>query len=313
MNFADRLINEIKKKKTPLVVGIDPRLAQLPSEILSERSRREQAGQGKADADAWAFQTFSSGIIDVVASYVSAVKPQMAFFEELGPVGMAALGRVIDHAQRLGLIVILDGKRNDIGTTGEAYAAAYLGRKPKSPWGADSLTINPWMGYDTLTPFVNQAQKNDAGLFVLVKTSNPGSQDLQGQDCGGRRLYEQVAAQVDRLSAQTKGICGYGIVGAVVGATFPQQLAELRNSMPHTLFLVPGFGAQGGSATDVAGAFDPQGLGAVINSSRGIIFAFADDQFRHASDSGWQNAVERATLDAIELIALNTTAGRLRY
>jgi orotidine-5'-phosphate decarboxylase len=168
------------------------------------------------------------------------------------------------------------------------------------------------MGYDTLAPFVNQAHKNDAGLFVLVKTSNPGSRDLQEQECGGRRLFEQVAAQVDQLSAQTKGDCGYGIVGAVVGATFPQQLAELRKAMPHTLFLVPGFGAQGGSAADVAGAFDQHGLGAVINSSRGINFAFANPQFRKNADSTWQNAVERATIDAVERIASDTNAGRLR-
>ncbi|MEQ1904458.1 MAG: orotidine-5'-phosphate decarboxylase [Pirellulaceae bacterium] len=312
MNFADRLTREVKKKKTPLVVGIDPRIGQLPAEILNERSRREQNGQTKADADAWAFESFSCGIIDVVAAHVPAVKPQMAFFEELGPAGMVALGRVIDHAQNTGLIVILDGKRNDIGTTGEAYAAAYLGRRPKSPWGADSLTINPWMGYDTLTPFVNHAQKNDAGLFVLVKTSNPGSRDLQEQECGGRRLFEQVAAQVDRLSAQTRGACGYGIVGAVVGATFPQQLADLRRAMPHTLFLVPGFGAQGGSAADVAGAFDQHGLGAVVNSSRGINFAFANPQFRQAADTSWQKAVERATIDAVDRIASDTKAGRLR-
>ncbi len=309
MQFADALIANIKLTRTPLIVGIDPRMDQLP---LSIRTEYSASGRDPWEAQAQAYEIFSKGIIDVVAGTVPAIKPQMAFFEELGPAGMFALARVIDYAQSRQLMVILDGKRNDIGSTAEAYAAAYLGRKPLSPWGADALTINPWMGFDTLMPFVKTAKSNAAGLFILTKTSNPGSRDLQEQVANGETLYGQIARHVESLSLETVGQTGYGIAGAVVGATYPQQLHELRAIMPHTLFLVPGFGAQGGTASDVAGAFDNDGLGAVINSSRGIIFAYNSAEFSPANSQSWQEAIEGATHKAIEQIANETPAGRLR-
>lgn len=311
-NFADRLITEIQLKKTPLIVGIDPRLEQLPPALQEAYTDRLSRLEQPQEAAAWAFEEFSRGIIDAVAELVPAIKPQMAFFEALGPAGMLALARVVDAAQSKGLMVLMDGKRNDIGTTAAAYAAAYLGKKPHSSWGCDALTVNPWMGYDTLEPFTQRAVAVGAGLFVLVKTSNPGSRDLQETKIGGGSLFEMIADHVEGLSAVTRGEFGFGVVGAVVGATYPDQLAELRQRMPHTLFLVPGFGAQGGTAADVAGAFDDRGFGAVINSSRGIIFAHEQQKYLDLARQDWRLGIEQATRDAIDLLATETSAGKLR-
>jgi orotidine-5'-phosphate decarboxylase len=247
-------------------------------------------------------------VIDVVAPLAPVVKPQAAFFEELGPAGMSALGHVIRYAQERGLLVILDAKRNDIGSTAEAYARGMLGRG-QSAWGADALTVSPYLGEDSLTPFVDVAKERGAGLFVLVKTSNPGGGMLQDLEVGAggetprlaRRVYNHVAELVERMSADTVGESGYGLAGAVVGATYPEQLAELRYAMPHTWFLVPGFGSQGGGAKDVAPAFDANGLGAVINNSRGIIFAHARKEYAERfGEQQWQRAVEAATREMID-------------
>lgn len=311
-NFADRLITEIQLKRTPLIVGIDPRLDQLPPTLQEAYSDRLSRLEQSQEAAAWAFEEFSRGIIDAVAGLVPAIKPQMAFFEALGPAGMLALARVVDAAQSRGLMVLMDGKRNDIGTTAAAYAAAYLGKKPHSPWGCDALTVNPWMGYDTLEPFTQRAVAVGAGLFVLVKTSNPGSRDLQESKIGGESLFEMIADHVEGLSAVTRGEFGFGVVGAVVGATYPDQLTDLRQRMPHTLFLVPGFGAQGGTAADVVGAFDDRGFGAVINSSRGIIFAHEQQKYLDFARQDWRQGIEQATRDAIDMLATETSAGKLR-
>jgi orotidine-5'-phosphate decarboxylase len=230
---------------------------------------------------------------------VPVVKPQSAFFEELGPPGMTALAEVIRYAQEQGLLVILDAKRNDIGSTAEAYARGMLGREG-SAWGADALTVSPYLGEDSLTPFVEVAKERGAGLFILVKTSNPGSGLLQDLVADGRPVYRHTAELVERFSADTVGASGYGLACAVVGATYPEQLAELRAAMPHTWFLVPGFGSQGAGAKDVAPAFDAKGLGAVINNSRNIIFAHARKEYAtRYSEQQWQKAVEAATKDMI--------------
>lgn len=303
--FADRLASAVRRAGNPVLVGIDPRAESLPAGL------RPPAG-ASPEAIAAAYVEFSRGVLDVVAPLVGVVKPQAAFFEELGPAGMQALAAVMAHARSLGLLVVLDGKRNDIGTTAAAYAAGYLGAAPASPWGADALTVSPYLGDDSLTPFVETACKRDAGLFVLVKTSNPGGKRFQDLDCGGRPLYRHVAEYVEGLAAETVGECGYGAVGAVVGATYPQQLAELREAMPHAWLLVPGYGAQGGAAEDVKAAFDEQGLGAIVNNSRGIIFAHAAPAYREKfGDARWQSAVEAATLDMIAQLRTATTAGRL--
>jgi orotidine-5'-phosphate decarboxylase len=261
-----------------------------------------------------AFQRFCCSVIDVVASLVGAVKPQAAFFEELGPAGMNALARVIEHARNAGLLVILDGKRNDIGSTASAYAKGFLGSADQSPWGVDAITVSPYLGDDSLRPFVDTAIERDAGVFVLVKTSNPGGKMLQDLIAEGQPVYRHVAQYVEGLAVETMGNAGYGAVGAVVGATYPDQLSELRAAMPHTWFLVPGFGAQGGTARDVAGAFDDRGAGAIVNSSRGIIFAYRrDPHSRKFGEARWQEAVEAATRDMIAELRADTPAARLAH
>src|SRR6185369_15398015 len=228
-HFADRLIAAVRAKHTSVLVGLDPRAQNLPAGILT--------GSG-LEVTASAFALFCRGVIDVVAPLVPAVKPQAAFFEQLGPTGMRALKDTIDYAAAKGLLVILDGKRNDIGSTATGYAEAYLGRGEASAWGCDALTVSPYLGDDSLTPFVEVAKQRGAGIFVLVKTSNPGGKRFQDLVADGKTLYAHVGQYVESMAAATAGSVGYGSVGAVVGATYPQQLAELRQLMPHTWFLI---------------------------------------------------------------------------
>ncbi len=286
-----------------MVVGLDPRFAQLPAGL-------EPVGvDNPRERQAFAFRRFCCEIIDVVAPLVPAVKPQSAFFEQLGVPGLAALVDVIAHARRRGLLVILDAKRNDIGSTAEAYADGLLGAE--SAWGGDALTVSPYLGDDSLDPFVQVAVARDAGLFVLVKTSNPGGGQFQDLLSDGVPLYRRIATFVEQLALKTQGACGYGAVGAVVGATYPAQLVELRAAMPHAWLLVPGYGSQGGSARDVAGGFDAQGLGAVINNSRGIIFAHQRKEYAQFGESRWTEAVAAATRDMINQLRAETAVGKL--
>jgi orotidine-5'-phosphate decarboxylase len=290
----------VTRLRSPVVVGLDPRWQQLPPGLL-------QAGDNSIQAKAHAYAHFCCGVIDVVSPLVPAVKVQAAFFEELGPAGMTALADVITHARDQGLLVIVDGKRNDIGSTATAYAHGYLGQD--SAWQADALTVSPYLGDDSLAPFVDTAAKRGSGIFVLVKTSNPGGGAFQDLHCGGRPLYAHVAEHVERLATNTLGTCGYGAIGAVVGATYPEQLAALRAAMPHTWLLVPGYGSQGGTAASVVAAFDANGLGAIVNNSRGIIFAHERPEYAERfGASRWQEAVEAATREMIdELRAVTST------
>jgi orotidine-5'-phosphate decarboxylase len=308
-SFADRLSAACRKFKNPVVVGLDPRFEQLPAPLTAGIDAKNRT------AVAEAYARFGCDIIDVVAPLVPAVKPQLAFYEQLGVEGMTALKRIVDHARRAGLLVILDGKRNDIGTTAEAYADGLLGAD--SPWGGDALTVSPYLGDDSLEPFVKTATARDAGLFVLVKTSNPGGGQFQDRPLGTtggehKTLYRLVAEEVERLSAAAPGTSGYGPVGAVVGATYPEQMVELRAAMPHAVLLVPGYGSQGGTAQDCAAAFDAQGLGAVINNSRGIIFAHAKKPYAEKFGAAkWQQAVAAATQEMIDQLRAETTVGKL--
>jgi orotidine-5'-phosphate decarboxylase len=228
------------------------------------------------------------------------VKVQAAFFEELGPSGMAAMSKVIAHGQSHGLLVIVDAKRNDIGSTAEAYARGYLGRE-QSAWNADALTVSPYLGDDSLAPFFQVAAERGAGVFVLVKTSNPGGRMLQDIQSEGMPLYRRVGDAVEKVARESAALCGYGSAGAVVGATYPEQLVELRRAMPHTWFLVPGYGSQGGTAAAVAGAFDSHGLGAVVNNSRGIIFAHERPEFAERFGAArWKDAINAATREMID-------------
>jgi orotidine-5'-phosphate decarboxylase len=302
-HFADRLIAAVRAKSNPVVVGLDPLAESLPTGSMVGRSYEETAS---------AFVSFCRGVIDVVAQHVPAVKPQSAFFEKLGPPGARALKEVIDYAAAKGLLVIMDGKRNDIGSTAAGYADAYLGPGSASAWSCDALTVSPYLGDDSLTPFVETATERGAGLFVLVKTSNPGGKRFQDLVAEGRPVYRHVAEYVETLARDTAGSGSYGSVGAVIGATYPDQLVELRQAMPHTWFLIPGYGAQGGTARDCAAAFDERGLGAIVNNSRGIIFAHARPEYKDRFGAArWQEAVEAATRDMIAQLRAETTAGRL--
>jgi orotidine-5'-phosphate decarboxylase len=264
-----------------VLAGLDPRWESLPTACRSE-----------SIADS--FEHFCKAVIDIVAPLVPAVKPQSAFFEQYGTDGMIALRNVIRYARQQGLIVIFDGKRNDIGSTAEAYAAGILGAE--SAWGADALTVSPYLGDDSIEPFVKTAVERNAGVYVLVKTSNAGGKMLQDLAVDGKPIYRRVAEYVEQLAQRTSGS-----VGAAVGATWAEQLAELRQVMPSAPLLVPGYGAQGGTAKDVAKAFYPDGTGALINNSRGIIFAHLKEPFKSQfGESRWLDAVEAATKRMIE-------------
>jgi orotidine-5'-phosphate decarboxylase len=297
--YSDRLNLRIKRLRTSALVGLDPRWDWLPDEIVRSATA---SGGTTFEIQARAFEAFSCSIIDVVASLVPAVKPQVAFFEQLGPAGMTALLNVMKYARKAGLIVIADAKRGDIGSTASAYADAWLaGESPDAaPYPADALTINAYLGKDTLQPFVDAAVSRGAGLYVLVRTSNPGAAVFQDRASDGDKLFETVADVVQSLNNEFWPGDSYGGVGAVVGATWPQELSDLRSRMPNTPLLVPGYGSQGGIAADVAGAFAENGLGAVINSSRGINFAFRrDDLASQFGPEKWRDAIAAATHEMI--------------
>lgn len=280
MSF-DRLIKKIVETGNPTVAGLDPKLDFIPQYIKDECfAKHGETLEGAAQA----LYKFNVGLIDALYDIVPAVKPQCAYYEMYGWQGMRALKDTIDYAKSKGMFVITDGKRNDIGTTMEAYAAAHLGSiKVESslyePFGADALTVNGYLGSDGINPLLPICKDNDKGIFVLVKTSNKSSGELQDRLCPDKTVYETMAEYCENWGKEDVGEFGYSGVGAVVGATYPEQLSLLRKSAPHTMFLVPGYGAQGGGAADVAGAFDKNGLGAIINSSRGIMCAYKKEGY----------------------------------
>jgi orotidine-5'-phosphate decarboxylase len=315
-SYIERLNSAIRKKKTPALVGLDPRLDAIPSAILKKAG---SLASSTCQLAALAFEEFCLRIIDTVAPLVPAVKPQAAFFEEYGPEGMTALGNVITYARQKGLIVICDAKRGDIGTTAEAYARGFLAGEDASlaPWGADALTVNPYLGRDTLEPFAKVCHERGAGLYVLVRTSNPGSASFQdhtstAHDPHGEKLYQVVARIVEEMTQLGTLSDGYGSIGAVIGATYPEELKMLRAQMSHVPLLIPGYGTQGGTSLDTAAAFDAHGLGAVVNSSRGINFAYQKEPYKNKFGiERWEDAVEAATHDMIADLAQHTTAGTL--
>jgi orotidine-5'-phosphate decarboxylase len=298
-HFADRLAAAVRAKGNPVCVGLDPRWESLPDEL------RNRHGGQTLEAIALAYEEFCGRVLDVVAPLVPAVKPQSAFFEACGPAGFTAQGRLIAKARGLGLIVILDAKRNDIASTAAAYAEAAFtgfrsGERMLPVWEADAMTVSPYLGRDSIEPFLVSARKVNAGVFVLVRTSNPGAglfQDLMVQGDPPRPVYQHVGAAVAAWSRENLGRCGLGDVGAVVGATYPAEIASLRQIMPEVIFLLPGYGSQGGTAADVAPAFRPDGLGAVPSSSRGVLFPFKP------SDAAWEAKVEAAVRAAVKELA----------
>ncbi len=282
----DRLIDAINATQNPSVVGLDPTRALVPPQVVDSFTDEiaqevDDPADRPAAQRAVAYFEFNRTIIDAIADIVPAVKPQIAMYEALGPAGIDAYTMTCEYAASQGLYVIGDIKRGDIGSTAAAYAAHLTGidntdSNTNDPWHEDAITVNPYLGVDGITPFVDAATAADKDMFVLVRTSNPSSSELQElQLNSGEHVYEHVADLVSNWGTSSIGTHGYSRVGAVVGATHPEQGRELRARMPHTFFLVPGYGAQGGTARDVAGMFDANGSGAIINSSRGIIGAWS--------------------------------------
>ncbi len=278
----DRMIDKIKEMKNPTVAGLDPKLDFIPQYILDSAV----AKHGKTlEAAAEAILEFNKGLIDALYDIVPAVKPQAAYYEMYGWQGVKALKETIDYAKSKGLFVITDGKRNDIGTTMEAYATAHLGTtnvfgESVDSFGADCLTVNAYLGTDGVAPLMDICKNQDKGIFVLVKTSNPSSGELQDLTLeNGKTVYAQMGEMCENWGADNVGKHGYSAVGAVVGATYTKQLEEMRKACPHTFFLVPGYGAQGGGAEDVKPAFDANGIGAIVNSSRAIMCAWKKDGY----------------------------------
>ena len=269
-SFADRLFDRIRQTDSRVCLGIDPRPGAHP---LTHPERFEGDPAQVAKAVVYYFQAVIEATQGVVACY----KLQSAFFEALGIPGLIALAQLTADVRARGIPVVLDAKRGDVGATAAAYAQSYLAQ---GVFASDALTVNPYLGADSLEPFVTQAVNAERGLFVLVKTSNPGSEDLQNAVlAGGGRLYERVATLVTDLAKPHRGASGYAPVGAVVGATHPEALKDLRARLPYSVLLIPGYGAQGGAAEDVAAAFDGDGLGAVVSSSRALTYTTQEADF----------------------------------
>ena len=272
----DTLMEKIVETQNPTVVGLDPKLDYVPEFIKKEAFEVEGY---TLKAAAKAIYRFNKGIIDAVCDVVPAIKPQAAYYEMYGYYGVKALANTIEYAKSKGIFVITDGKRNDIGATMEAYTNAHIGTvtvgdRVLEPFGADALTVNGYLGSDGIEPLLNACKEFDKGIFVLVKTSNKSSGELQDRLIDGKPVYEIMGEMCEKWGESAPGAYGYSSVGAVVGATYPEQLKELREKLPHTFFLVPGYGAQGGGAEGVANAFDKNGRGAIVNSSRAVMCAY---------------------------------------
>lgn len=283
--FIDRLMEKVKKMQNPTVMGLDPKIDYVPESIRKKHWKEHGVS---LTAAAESILEFNRRLMDAVSDIIPAVKPQLAYYEMYGYEGLRAFHETVCYAREKGFLVIADGKRNDIGSTSQAYSSAFLGRtlledRAEPVFNTDALTVNGYLGIDGIQPMLEDCKKYGKGIFVLVKTSNPSSvqlQDMKVED--GRRVYEVMADWVSQWGKDLTGRCGYSSVGAVVGAIWPRQLGELRRRMPQTCFLVPGYGAQGGGAKDVAAAFDRDGLGAVINASRSLMCAYRQERWKEA-------------------------------
>ncbi|MDE7311374.1 MAG: orotidine-5'-phosphate decarboxylase [Eubacterium sp.] len=296
-----KLVEKIKKTKAPIVVGLDPMLSYVPKQIR-QKSFREfgETLEGAADA-IW---QFNKGIIDCVYDLIPAVKPQIAMYEQFGVEGLKAFQKTVDYCHEKDLIVIGDVKRGDIGSTSSAYAVGHLGKAEVggsriSVFDEDFATVNPYLGTDGIQPFIDVCKEEKKGLFILVKTSNPSSGEFQDRLVDGRSLYEYVGEKVAEWGAQHMGDA-YSYIGAVVGATYPQVGKAMRKAMPKAFILVPGYGAQGGKGADLVHYFNKDGLGAIVNSSRGIIAAYKQEQYAQFTEENYADASRQAVLDMIE-------------
>lgn len=296
--MISRLVDKIKKTNAPIVVGLDPKISFIPEDML-RKSFDEKGANPEGAADA--FFKFNKEIIDHIYDIVPAVKPQIAMYEELGIPGLITFKKTVDYAKEKGLIVIGDIKRGDIGSTSESYAVGHLGQvsiqeEKFAGFDEDFATVNPYLGSDGVDPFINVCNNCDKGIFVLVKTSNPSSGEFQDRLIDGRPLYEIVGEQVRKWGEKSMD-GAYSNVGAVVGATYPEMGKVLREIMPNSYILVPGYGAQGGKGKDLVHFFNRDGLGAIVNSSRGIIAAWKSEAYREFNDGRVGEAARKAALD----------------
>ena len=302
--MIEKLVERIKKLEAPIVVGLDPTLNFVPGFLL-DKAINEKGETLEAAADA--IFEFNKKIVDAVYDLIPAVKPQIAMYEQFGIPGLMAYKQTVDYCHEKGLLVIGDAKRGDIGSTSTAYAIGHLGKvkigsTEIAPIDTDFLTINPYMGSDSVVPFVEECKKYDKGLFILVKTSNPSSGEFQDQKVGKKAVYELVGKKVDEWGAELVKN-GYSDVGAVVGATYPEMGEVLREIMPKAYILVPGYGAQGGTAAELKPFFNKDGLGAIVNSSRGIIAAYKQEKYAEYGAEGFAEAARVAVIDMKKDIA----------
>lgn len=299
--MINQLIQKIQTKNAPIVVGLDPMLDYIPN-FVKEAAFKEKGETLEGVAEAiW---QYNKALVDAVYDLVPAVKPQIAMYEQFGIEGLIAYKRTIDYCKEKGLVVIGDVKRGDIGSTSAAYAVAHLGKvqigsKKIAPFDEDFATVNPYLGSDGIKPFLDVCKEEQKGIFVLVKTSNKSSGEFQDRLIDGKPLYEQVAMKVSEWGEEVPG-ASYNNVGAVVGATYPEIGKNLRKLMPKTFFLVPGYGAQGGKGADLAHFFDAEGLGAIVNSSRGIIAAYKQPAYAKFGEAGYADAARQAVIDMRE-------------
>lgn len=296
--MINKLIDNIKKTEAPIVVGLDPMLGYVPKYILDKAVKEQGETLEAAGTAIW---EYNKGIIDATCDLIPAVKPQIAMYEQFGIPGIEAFKKTVDYCKEKGLVVIGDIKRGDIGSTSTAYAVGHLGKvqigsKKLSGFDEDFVTVNPYLGSDGVNPFIDVCKEEKKGIFVLVKTSNPSSGEFQDKKINGRPLYEIVGEKVAEWGAGCMG-GSYSYVGAVVGATYPEMGKVLRKIMPKTYILVPGYGAQGGTAADLKPYFNEDGLGAIVNSSRGIICAYKQEKYAQYGELGYAEASRQAVID----------------
>lgn len=299
--MINKLIEKIEETKAPIVVGLDPMLSYIPEHIM--KKALDEKGETLEGAGEAIWQ-YNKGIVDAVYDLIPAVKPQIAMYEQFGIPGLMAFKKTVDYCKEKGLVVIGDVKRGDIGSTSKAYAAAHLGKvqvgeKLLEGFGEDFATVNPYLGSDGIMPFIEECKQEKKGIFILVKTSNPSSGEFQDRLVDGRPLYEHVAKKVAQWGEECMGDA-YSYVGCVIGATYPEMGRILRDIMPKQYILVPGYGAQGGKAADLAPYFNKDGLGAIVNSSRGIIAAYKLAQYEKYGALAYADASRQAVIDMRE-------------
>ena len=303
MNAIDNLIEKIKETNNPTVMGLDPRYDMIP-EVVRNKYSKDLEGISKAILE------YNKELIDNTYDIIPAIKPQLAFYEMFGIEGMKAFKETCRYAREKGMIVIADAKRGDIGSTAKGYSNAYLGYTPIAGENIsvfdniDFLTVNPYLGVDSITPFVEDCAKYGKGIFVLVKTSNPSSGELQDLKLeNGKTVYEHVTSLVEKWGEDLRGKYGYSSVAAVVGATYPEQLKEIREKALHTYFLIPGYGAQGGKAEDIALGFDNNGLGGIVNASRSLMCAYKSDKWKEKyTEAEYGKATRAEALEMKEIL-----------